>query len=63
MVAIEAMGMNEIFHGEEIIQEAKSGKFSKHQDMWISKMTQSLKEQCPERKEDTNGVAAEETVS
>lgn len=23
----------------------------------------SLKEQCPERKEDTNGVAAEETVS
>lgn len=26
-------------------------------------MTQSLKEQCPERKEDTKGVAAEETVS
>lgn len=37
MVAIEAMGMNEIFHEEEIIQEAKSGKFPKHQDMWICK--------------------------
>lgn len=37
MVAIEAMGMNEIFHEEEIIQEAKSGKLPKYQDMWISK--------------------------
>lgn len=41
MVAIEAMGMNEIFNEEEVIQEAKSGKFPKHQDMWITKMTQA----------------------
>lgn len=31
------MGLNEIFHEEDITQEAKTGKFSEYQDMWVSK--------------------------
>lgn len=65
-MAIEAMGMNEIFHEEEIIQEAKTSKFPKYQDkIFVNiKMTQSLKEYInTERKEDIIAVAAEDTVS
>ena len=54
--------MNEIFHDEDITQEAKTGKFSNYQDVSIQ-MTKSLKEQCPEREEDINSVADEDALS
>lgn len=49
MVAIEAMGMNEIFHEEEIIQEAKSGKFPKHKTCEYANDTK-LKGTVPRKK-------------